>query len=67
MQIDPLVAGYEERRKASGIPADRIYKRAKVPASTVWRWFNKGASPELATLRKLETALEELVRERQST
>lgn len=66
LEIDPLVAAYEKRRKDAGIPADHVHKRAGVPASTAWRWFNEGAAPQLPTLRKLETALAELIKEKTS-
>ena len=62
----PLVTAYEERRKASGIPADHVHKRSGVSASTVWRWLNESVPPNLGSLEKLNTALDELIAEKES-
>lgn len=58
MMIDPDALSYEERRKASGVPADAVLRRAKVSPSTTWGWLNKGAEPKKSTLKKLNDALD---------
>lgn len=55
-----LVTQYEERRKASGIPSQRVLRRAGVSAATVWRWLQPdGSSPIIKTIERLERALDE--------
>ena len=63
---DPEVAALEAKREAAGITADAMLERASVSASTLWRALNKGAAMQLPTLRKLQTALDGLIEDKEA-
>lgn len=62
--VHPLVTAYEERRKAAGMRACWIYRRAGVSGATIWHWLNEYHSPNVATVARLEVALDEEIKAR---
>ena len=59
---DPAIIPLATRMLTEGIRVGEVCRRAKVAASTWSRWMSGGV-PDLATLRRLEAALDEMIAE----
>lgn len=57
---DPIIIPLQSRMFAEGIGVTELCKAAKVSPSTWSRWA-RGGVPDLAVLRRLEGALDEMI------
>ena len=60
MSIPDLVADFQARAKAAGLPMKAVCEKAGVAQSTFSRWKSGVMGPSYLTVQRLEEALAEL-------
>lgn len=62
--IRDAIADIEARAKAAGVPIRRLCQVAGIAPSNWNRWKTEQTSPSFATWSRIESAVQELLRER---